>query len=102
MRLDAKTDANHAEIRAAFRAAGAVVIDTFQLKNAFDMLVAYRGTLYAVEVKNGSLPPSKRRLSEGEKACKAALESVGVPYHVVKSVEEAIELLDSSERGLEV
>lgn len=96
MRRDAKTDANHAQIRSALRSAGAVVIDTFQLKNAFDMLVAFRGQLYAVEVKDGSLPPSKRRLSAGEEACKAALESVGVPYHVVTSVEEAINLITES------
>ena len=75
------------------RKLGAVVLITSQLKNAFDLLVGYNGQLYIVEVKDGKKPPSARKLTTGELQCKERFESVGVKYHVVNSVEEAIELI---------
>ena len=93
MRRAARTDKNQTEIVAALRKRGAVVLITSQLKNAFDLLVGYEGKLYIVEVKNGALPPSARRLTSGELECKERFESVGVTYHVITSVEEAISML---------
>lgn len=92
-RRAARQDDNHDEIRTAFRSFGAVVIDTFQLPNTFDMLVAFRGKLYPVEVKDGSKPPSRRKLTEGEQQCKQALEFAGVKYNVVESVDDAAKML---------
>jgi hypothetical protein len=43
-----------------------------------------------VEVKDGNLPPSARKLTKGEKEFKQKVESVGVKYHVITSVSEAI------------
>lgn len=93
MRTAARTDANHAEIRDALRRIGCVVIETHQLKNAFDLLVFYRGCTYIVEVKDGNKVPSKRKLTDGEQRCKDSLESVGVTYHIVESVDQAIKLV---------
>lgn len=92
-RRAARQDDNHNEIRTAFRAFGAVVIDTFQLPNTFDMLVAFRGKLYPVEVKDGSKPPSRRKLTSGEQECKQLLASAGVEYHVIESVDDAAKML---------
>ena len=92
-RRAARQDDNHNEIRTAFRSFGAVVIDTFQLPNTFDMLVGFRGVLYAVEVKDGNKPPSRRKLTEGEEKCKRLLASAGVSYNVVETVSDAAELL---------
>lgn len=93
MRRAAKVDSNQKEIVAALRKRGAVVLITSQLKNAFDLLVGYNGSLYIVEVKDGAKPKSQRKLTEGELKCKKAFESVGVTYHVIESVEDAIELI---------
>lgn len=95
MRRAAKIDANQTEIVKTFRRLGATVLITAQLKNAFDLLVGHAGNLYIVEVKDGSKTPSQRKLSDGELKCKQNFELVGVKYHVIKSVEEAIELINS-------
>ena len=93
MRRAAKVDSNQKEIVAALRNSGAVVFHLHTIKNLFDLLVAYNGKVYCVEVKDGSLTPSKRKLTAGELECKQKLESVGVTYHVVNSVTEALELI---------
>ena len=89
----AKVDRNQREIVTALRKMGAVVLITSQLKNAFDILVGYRGKLYMIEIKDGELPPSRHRLSEGEQKCCDSFAGVGVGYHVIKSIDEALELL---------
>ena len=96
MRYAAKVDDNQSEIVKALRKAGAVVLITSQLKNAFDLLVGYRGNLFIVEIKDGNKIPSKRKLTEGEQKCKDNFNSVGVDYHIVKNIKEAIELINKS------
>lgn len=90
---NAKVDANQNEIVKALRKIGATVIITSQLKNAFDILVCYRGKIYIVEIKDGDKPPSARKLSEGEMKCKEAVEAVGCNYNVVTNINEALNLL---------
>jgi len=65
----AKVDSNQPEIVKALRKIGASVLITSQLKNAFDILVGYRDQLFIIEIKDGTLPPSKRKLSPG-RACR--------------------------------
>jgi hypothetical protein len=93
MRRAARVDVNQPEIVEALRAVGAHVLHTHQLKNAFDLLIGFRGQLYIIEVKDGSKPPSKRRLTDGELQCKEDFERVGVPYHVAESVGDALEII---------
>lgn len=89
-----RVDGNQAAVDVALRCVGAVVIPTTgDPKIGFDRLVAFRGELYVIEVKNGNHPPSKRQLTPGEQLRKAELESVGVKYHVVSSAEEALEVI---------
>ena len=89
----ARVDSNQKEIVTALRNRGAVVFHVHTIKNLFDILVAYNGKLIAIEIKDGTLSPSARKLTEGELKCKAALESVGVKYNVVHSIAEALALL---------
>ena len=89
----ARVDGNQKEVVAALRKSGAVVFHVHTIKNLFDILVAYNGKLIAIEIKDGTLSPSARKLTEGELKCKAALESVGVKYNVVHSIPEALALL---------
>ncbi len=90
---NAKADRNQPEIVKALRRAGAVVKHVHTLKNLFDILVYFQGRTYSVEIKDGSKPPSSRKLTEGELKCKQELESVGVKYWVVNSIEEALEMI---------
>ena len=90
----AKVDRNQKEIVEALRAQGAFVIITSQLKNAFDILVCYDSKIFIMEIKDGTLPPSKRKLTPGEKKCKEGVNKAGCKYHVVHSVYEALTLIE--------
>ena len=93
MRRAAKVDRNQSEIVAALRKRGAVCLIVSQLKNCFDILVLFNGTVQMVEIKDGELPPSARKLTTGELDFKAKAEGVGCTYNVVNSVEEALSLI---------
>lgn len=88
-----RTDGNHTEIINALRKIGCYVIITAAIPNTFDLLVAYRGNTFIIEVKDGAKPPSKTKLTKGENKCKEGFERVGVEYHVVYSVGQAINLV---------
>ena len=93
MRRNCRTDSNQQEIVAALRKRGAVCLITSQLKNCFDILVCHNSNVYLVEIKDGNLPPSARKLTKGEQQFKEKVESVGVKYHVITSVDEAISMI---------
>lgn len=96
MRRAAKVDRNQSEIVNALRMIGATVLITSQLKGAFDLLVGYKGKLFIMEVKDGDLPPSARRLTDGESKCKESFENVGVKYYIVTSITDAIETITNT------
>jgi hypothetical protein len=95
MRRAAKVDANQSSIVKALRAMGACVILTAQLKNAFDILVIFDGRYFLMEIKDGTKPKSARKLTEGEEKCKACVERAKGLYHVVKSLDEAIKIIQA-------
>ena len=94
-RQAARVDANQPEIVKALRDYGAYVVITSQLKNAFDILAFYNGKVYPIEIKDGSKPESARRLTAGEQICKKEIERRGCEYHIIKTVEEAINLISN-------
>ncbi|HVQ52894.1 MAG TPA: hypothetical protein VMS92_22895 [Mycobacterium sp.] len=64
MRLRCATDANQADIVAALRAVGcSVQILAAVGKGCPDLLVSRSGVNYLLEVKDGSKPPSERKLT---------------------------------------
>ena len=65
-RRAAKVDANQPEIVKEFRRLGWYVLIISQLKNCCDILVSKEGRAIAIEIKDGSKPPSAQKLSEGE------------------------------------
>jgi len=89
-----KPDRNHQEIIKFIRSIGGVVLDCKSLKNAFDILVGYKGKLYIIEIKDGQKPPSQRKLTKGEIQCREMFESVGCDYYVVTSTEDINKLLE--------
>ena len=67
MRRAARVDANQAQITAALRAAGATVQPLHMVgRGCPDLMVGFLGVNYLLEVKDGSKPPSKQRLTEDE------------------------------------
>lgn len=67
MRVRARKDSNHVEVVKAFRDLGASVLDTAQLGNgAGDIIVGLHNHNVLVEIKDGSKPPSARKLTTDE------------------------------------
>lgn len=67
MRRAPRLDANQPEIVRALRAAGCSVQSLAALGDGVpDLLVGWLGRNYLLEVKDGSLPPSRRRLTDDE------------------------------------
>ncbi len=104
MRRSAKVDENQTKIIKGMRQIGAYVMPTHQLKNAFDCLVCYRGNTFIMEIKNPEYLPKtydrlrlEKALSEGEIKCMEAIEAVGVKYHIVTTIEQAIAIITEAE-----
>ena len=94
MRRAAKTDRNHAEVAHAITQCGAWVIDCSAVGQGFpDLLVSHRGKLMMVEIKDGSKPPSARKLTPSQVEFHARAKANGVPVHIVETLEQAIELV---------
>lgn len=83
-----RKDANQKEIVSALRAMGATV---FILDRPVDLLVGWRGKNLLIEIKDGSLKPSARRLTSDEKEF---FDTWRGSAYVVESVEDAIRLLN--------
>lgn len=94
MRYAAKVDANQPEITEALRSAGCDIILLHAIGGGVpDMLVAapfYPHTLKLLEVKNGALPPSARKLTPDQEAFHSKWKG---PIYVVKSVDEALDVM---------
>lgn len=89
-RRAARKDANHSPIVKALVAAGAECFETHQIPGLLDVIVAYRGVLTWLEIKDGAKPPSARRLTEAEEATITRLRRVGAPVHVVETTDAAL------------
>lgn len=92
MRIAAKIDANQPEIVQALRKAGATVQTLAAVgKGVPDLLVARCGKLWLIEVKDGSKPPSARKLTPDQVEWHKNWNS---PVYVVNNVDEALSVLD--------
>jgi len=81
-----RRDANEREIIDALEAIGASVVQGGPL----DLIVGYRGSNYIMEVKDGSKPPSKRKLTSSEQEFIDGWEGRA---DVVESIDEAFAVL---------
>lgn len=90
-----RTDRNQREIAEALRKAGASVADLSSVGGGVpDLLVGHRGANHLLEIKDGTLAPSKRMLTEAEARFHLLWRG---KTHVVGSVREAFAVL-----GIEV
>ena len=88
-----RKDANHNEITRTLVQVGAELLETYQLPAALDVFVAYRGVWTLLEIKDGSKPPSARKLTEDEAATVARIARTGAPVHVVTTPDEALKAI---------
>lgn len=69
----ANIDANQPAIVGALRAVGASVTHTHMVGRGFpDIVCGFRGLTFLLEIKDGSKPPSRRKLTEVEREWHAA------------------------------
>ena len=90
MRRAARRDAGEQDIIQAMRACGAYV-KAVNAEGTFDLLCHYNGRTLLLEVKDGTKPPSARRLTDAEQRFHD--EWPGDNLHIVNSVQEALDLL---------
>jgi hypothetical protein len=101
MRRRPRIDGNHVAVVEAFRRCGASVFSTASMGDGFpDLVCGFRGVTHLVEVKDGSLSPSRRRLTDDESLWHATWG--GEPVEIVGSPAQAAELVQHWHVGLEV
>ena len=89
MRRAARVDANQGAVMAALRAIGCSVTDLSGVGAGVpDLLVGFRGISGLIEVKDGSKPPSERKLTRQQEEFHRLWR--GRPPVVVTSIDEAI------------
>lgn len=89
-----RTDVNQSEIVKVIRQLGGEWVDcTDAPKAGFDGLTIWRGRSLITEIKDGSKPPSARKLTENEEKTRAKCDARGVPYLILLSADHAIEVL---------
>lgn len=89
MRRDAKVDTNQPEIVKLFRKLGWSVLIISQLKNCADIIVSKNKRTIIIEIKDGSLVPSRQRLTEGEEKF---MKSWQGEYRIVNCVDDVISI----------
>lgn len=95
MRRSPKLDANHNDIVKALRSAGASVLSLASIGlGAPDLAVGFRGHNYLLEVKNGSLPPSHRRLTTAESTF---FQTWRGNVQLVSSIDEALIAINATQ-----
>ena len=97
MRLRARVDENQKRIVDMFRGLGWSVAHTHTLGKGFpDLVVGFAGKNYLIEVKDGSKPPSARKLTADELAFQSAWRG---QYDVISDEIEVIEFCKRKFRG---
>jgi hypothetical protein len=87
MRRAARKDGNQEHIAEVFKEFGFSTADTSALGNGFpDLVVGGNGVNVLIEVKDSAQPPSKRRLTDKERAFYDGWKG---PIFVIESEEEA-------------
>lgn len=97
MRRAARKDANHGAIVRDLVAIGAECFETHQIPGLLDVIVGYRGRLTWLEIKDGSKPPSDRKLTGAERETIERLRRVGAPVHVVEDIAGALRAIGAIE-----
>jgi hypothetical protein len=92
MRLRGRVDRNQQEIADSLRRAGCSVCVTSNLGvGVADLLAGYRGKNFLFEIKDGTLSPSRRKLTEKERQWHDGWKG---QVSVIYSVEDALRIIE--------
>lgn len=88
-----KKDTNHKQIVAHAQSLGFGTIDVSMMKNFCDEIwIGRNGSVFFIEIKDGSKSPSKRMLTDGEIGFKNKLKSIGGSWHLIETEKDVNEL----------
>lgn len=88
-----RVDGNHRDIRDALERIGWTVVDFSSVGRGIpDLYAAKAGRELWIEVKDGSKPPSERKLTPEQEKFHAKMQRAGVEIVTVTSVDEAVRL----------
>jgi hypothetical protein len=91
VRKYARVDDNQKEIVQALRDIGATVESTATIGGGFaDIVVGFRNKNYLIEIKDGSKPPSRQKLTPDETEFHAKWQG---QIDVARSVDEALKII---------
>lgn len=82
-----RKDSNHGSIREVFESLDCSILDVSDCACGFDLIVGYKTQACAIEVKDGSKPPSAQKLTPNEHS--AHLNWRG-PKEIVTNNEQAV------------
>lgn len=86
-----RIDSNQPDIVQALRGVGATVTPTHELGKGFpDLAIGFRGVTYLAEIKDGSKPPSKRKLTPDEQKWH---ETWRGQVAIIETVDQALKLI---------
>jgi len=92
-RWNRRVDDNQPDIVKALRGCGCSVAITSNLGEGFpDIVVGICGKNYLIEIKNGDLPPSARKLTDDEREF---MQGWCGQYSIIESVGEAIKFVSA-------
>ena len=86
-----RIDTNQTEIVLGLRRVGVAV---WVLGSPADLLCGFRGRFVTLEVKDGKLAPSRRKLTMMEEVYQSVCEDLHLPHFVVGSLAEALKALE--------
>lgn len=88
-----RTDANQSELVEALRACGWYVCITSAFGGGFfDAIAVKGGDVRFLEIKDGSKPPSARKLTPAEQAMHEDFQAAGAQVVILETVEQAVRL----------
>lgn len=85
-----RKDANHSTVLRMAREVGAEVLDLHSLPGGLDALIGYRSKLFLIEIKDGSKPRSRRKLTPAEVATVDRFRAIGCPVLVVETEDDLL------------
>jgi hypothetical protein len=91
MRQIPRKDTNHKEIVKVLKDCGITVWDAAHIGGGFpDLVISHKGKLMLLEIKDGSKPPSARKLTDDEAKFHAKFHG---HCHVIESVDDILRLI---------
>lgn len=89
-----RKDRNQAECVRLWESVGAVWIDTTgDPMIGFDGILIHRGRIWLIEIKDGTKPPSARRLTTNEQERHALVARAGGTIHIVTCPDDGLRLM---------